>query len=183
MVSLETILQQRPAWRAAGRRVVFTNGAFDLLHVGHTRYLQAARALGDLLIVGLNSDISVRGYKGPDRPLLPAAERAELLAALGCVDYVVIFDDPTATRLVEAIAPDVYVKGGDYDDSEAGAAGKPLPEAEAARAAGGEVRIVPFVAGHSTTGLIERIRAGARVGAPEPLPRRLREPERGEMAD
>src|SRR3954471_18565886 len=100
--------------RSAGQKIVATNGCFDLLHVGHVRYLQAARALGDLLVVGLNSDTSVRGYKGPSRPLISADERAELLAALACVDYIVIFDEPTATGLVEALAPDVYVKGGDY---------------------------------------------------------------------
>jgi D-glycero-beta-D-manno-heptose 1-phosphate adenylyltransferase len=163
VVTLDTLVQLREEWRAAGRRVVFTNGAFDLLHVGHVRYLQAARALGDLLIVGLNDDASVRGYKGPTRPLVPAEERAELLAALACVDYVVLFSEPTATRLVAALEPDVYVKGGDYSASDAGNGGKPLPEAEAARAAGGEVVIVPFVPGRSTTGLIERIQRQARA--------------------
>src|SRR6476661_4029741 len=136
--------------RAAGQTVVFTNGAFDLLHVGHVRYLQAARALGDLLIVGLNDDASVRAYKGPTRPLVPEDERAEVLAALACVDYVVLFGDPTATRLVEAIRPDIYAKGGDYAAGDKGA-GKPLPEAAAARAGGGEVVIVPFVPGRSTS--------------------------------
>ncbi|MGI8586248.1 MAG: adenylyltransferase/cytidyltransferase family protein [Chloroflexia bacterium] len=176
VVSLEEILRRRAEWREAGKRVVFTNGAFDLLHVGHLRYLQAARGLGDLLIVGLNDDASVRTYKGPGRPLVPADERAELLAGLECVDYVLPFGDATATRLVEAIAPDVYVKGGDY-----AAGGKPLPEAEAARAAGGEVVIVPLVAGRSTTGLIDRIRASASRDA-EALDR-LGRSGRGEDAD
>lgn len=176
-MSLETLRRLRPEWRAAGQRVVFTNGAFDLLHVGHVRYLQAARALGDLLVVGLNSDASVRGYKGPSRPLISADERAELLAALACVDYIVIFDTPTATALVEALAPDVYVKGGDYGDGMA-VAGKPLPEADAARAAGGAVEIIPFVPGRSTSGLIERIQATSRHDL-----REARDTGRGETAD
>lgn len=163
VVTLDTLIPLREQWRAAGRRVVFTNGAFDLLHVGHVRYLQAARALGDLLIVGLNDDASVRGYKGPTRPLVPAEERAELLAALACVDHVVLFSEPTATRLVAALEPDVYVKGGDYSAGSNAPGGKPLPEAEAARATGGEVVIVPFVPGRSTTGLIERIQRQARA--------------------
>jgi rfaE bifunctional protein nucleotidyltransferase chain/domain len=156
IVDLDTIVRQRPGWRAAGRRVVLTNGAFDLLHVGHVRYLQAARARGDLLIVAVNDDASVRGYKGAGRPLVPAAERAELLAALACVDYVVLFGDATATCLVAAIQPDVYVKGGDYTRGE-------LPEAPIVEALGGEVRILPYLLHHSTTATIERIRelAGA----------------------
>jgi len=164
VVTLAELVRLRSAWRAAGRRVVFTNGAFDLLHVGHVRYLQAARQLGDLLIVGLNDDASVRGYKGPARPLVAADERAEILAALACVDYVVLFGEPTATRLVEALAPDVYAKGGDYR-AASGAAGKPLPEAAAARAGGGEVVIVPFVPGRSTSALIARIAAEAPAPA------------------
>jgi rfaE bifunctional protein nucleotidyltransferase chain/domain len=136
----------------AGLRVVFTNGAFDLLHSGHVRYLQAARALGDLLIVGLNSDISVQAYKDPRRPIVPGAERAELLTALECVDYVVPFDEPTAEHLVAALQPDIYVKGGDY-----GAGGKPLPEAAIVAGYGGQVRLIPMVEGRSTSALIARI--------------------------
>src|SRR5690606_6559395 len=111
----------------AGRRLVFTNGAFDLLHAGHVTYLQAARALGDLLVVGLNSDASVRGYKGPSRPLVPETQRGIVLAALRAVDYVTLFAAPTAEALVEALRPDIYVKGGDYAHP-AGGAGKDLPE-------------------------------------------------------
>ncbi len=139
----------------AGMRVVFTNGAFDLLHVGHLRYLQAARALGHMLIVGLNSDASVKTHKDPRRPIVPGAERAELLAALECVDYIVPFDEPTAEHLVATLKPDIYAKGGDYDAS----GGKPLPEAAIVAEYGGEVRILPLVAGRSTTTLIERILA------------------------
>jgi D-beta-D-heptose 7-phosphate kinase/D-beta-D-heptose 1-phosphate adenosyltransferase len=132
--------------------VVFTNGTFDVLHVGHVRYLQEARHLGDMLVVGINSDASVRGYKGAGRPVVPQDERAEIVAALRCVDYVTIFDEPTATHLVEALHPDVYVKGGDYSPGA-----KPLPEAEAVLSYGGEVKIIPFVQGHSASDLIQRV--------------------------
>lgn len=145
-------------WRAYGKRIVFTNGTFDVLHVGHVRYLEAARDLGDILVVGLNSDSSVRGYKGPGRPVVPQDERAEIISALRCVDYVTIFDEPTATHLIEALQPEIYVKGGDYT----GAGGKPLPEAEAVSAYGGETHIIPYVAGHSASELIEKMRERGR---------------------
>jgi rfaE bifunctional protein nucleotidyltransferase chain/domain len=109
--------------------------------------------MGDILVVGINSDASARGYKGPNRPVVPQDERAEIVAALRCVDYVTIFDEPTAAGLVRALHPDIYVKGGDYDGS------KPLPEAEAVRSYGGEVQIVPFVPGHSASRLIEEMRS------------------------
>jgi rfaE bifunctional protein nucleotidyltransferase chain/domain len=139
-----------------GRRVVLTNGVFDLLHVGHLRYLQAARALGDLLIVGVNSDASTRALKGPARPIVPEDERAELLAGLACVDAVVVFPEPTAIGLVETIRPDIWVKGGDYGSLDE--ALPRLPEAMAVRLLGGEVRLLPFVEDRSTTLLVERIR-------------------------
>lgn len=151
-MSLEELVDLRGAWRGAGLRVVLTNGTFDLLHIGHVRYLEGARELGDVLVVGINSDGSVRGYKGPGRPVVPEGERAEIVSALRCVDYAVIFGEPTATALVEALQPEVYAKGGDY-----GAGGKELPEAEAVRAYGGEVRIVEFVEGHSASELIRRV--------------------------
>src|SRR5205085_10161395 len=112
VLSLSELLEMRPGWRGAGLRVVLTNGTFDILHVGHVRYLEAARALGDVLVVGINSDESVRGYKGPGRPVVPQDERAEIVAALRCVNYVTIFDEPTAVRLVETLQPEIYVKGG-----------------------------------------------------------------------
>ena len=114
VVSLETLAGLREQWRAEGKRLVLTNGTFDLLHVGHVRYLQAARELGDVLVVGINSDDSVRGYKGPGRPVVPQDERAEIVAALRCVDYATIFNEPTATHLAETLQPDIYAKGGDY---------------------------------------------------------------------
>jgi D-glycero-beta-D-manno-heptose 1-phosphate adenylyltransferase len=147
--------------RRAGCRIVFTNGVFDLLHVGHLRYLRAARALGDLLIVGVNDDASTARLKGPARPLVPQEERAELLAALEPVGLVVLFDEDTAAALVAVIQPDVYVKGGDYAAAP-GVAGKPLTEAALVHAYGGEVQVIPLETGCSTTNLVERIVARYR---------------------
>ena len=136
--------------RKKGRRVVFTNGCFDLLHLGHVKYLQKARAFGDLLILGLNSDASVRRLKGEKRPLIGEEERAHLLAALDCVDYVVIFDEDTPLQLIESLQPLVLVKGGDY--SLEGVVGKDLVESY-----GGRVELVEFVEGRSTSSIIEQI--------------------------
>lgn len=150
--------------RAERKRVVFTNGHFDLLHIGHLRYLQAAATFGDVLIVGLNDDASTTRRKGPSRPILPEAERAELVAGLACVDYATIFHDDTAERAIAVLRPDIYVKGGDYavNDTELAAGKLPLPEAKLVRAYGGEVRTIPLVPGASTTEIerriIERIR-------------------------
>jgi rfaE bifunctional protein nucleotidyltransferase chain/domain len=137
--------------RAAGKTVVFTNGVFDLLHVGHLRYLQQARALGDTLIVGLNSDRSVREVKGAGRPITPQHERAEILEALACVDAVVVFDEPTPHELIAALAPDVLVKGADW-------AADAIVGRDTVEARGGRVVRIPLEAGHSTSGLVERIR-------------------------
>lgn len=150
VIALDALLAALTRRREDGSRVALTNGSFDLFHVGHLRSLERARALADVLVVGLNSDASVRAYKSPDRPVLPQAERAELLAGLACVDYVVVFDEPTAERLVAAVRPDVYVKGADY-------AGKPIPEADVVQGYGGRVELVPLEAGRSTTGLLEDI--------------------------
>lgn len=140
--------------RAAGERVVLTNGCFDVLHVGHVRCLTQARSLGDRLIVGLNSDDSVRHLKGPDRPLNGEADRACVLVALSCVDYVTVFDEPTPRRLIELVRPDVYVKGGDYAD-------RGIPEEPLVTALGGRVEILDLVPGRSTTALLDRVRTGA----------------------
>jgi rfaE bifunctional protein nucleotidyltransferase chain/domain len=148
----------------AGERAVFTNGCFDLLHLGHVRYLQEARALGDFLIVALNSDGSVRVLKGPGRPLVPAEERAEILAALSCVDYVTIFEEATATALLTLLQPALYVKGGDYaatgnaPERESAPDPRRLPEAETVRAYGGSVHLIPYLPHHSTTELIATIK-------------------------
>jgi rfaE bifunctional protein nucleotidyltransferase chain/domain len=147
----------------AGQRLVLTNGNFDLLHVGHLRYLQAARGLGDCLIVGVNDDASVRQAKGPRRPIVPAAERAELIAGLACVDLVTIFGEPTASELVRLLRPDIYVKGGDYA-APGTTSGKPLPEAPDVQASGGQVVILPLTPGASATGLIERVLARGEAG-------------------
>ena len=156
--------------RAEGKRVVFTNGHFDLLHVGHTRYLQAARALGDVLVVGINDDASTRRRKGPGRPIVPAEERAELLAALACVDYATVFPGDTAEEAVRRLRPDIYVKGGDYalDATELAAGKQPLPEAAIVRAYGGQVVTVPLTPSRSTTELVRRILATAGPGSGEP---------------
>jgi rfaE bifunctional protein nucleotidyltransferase chain/domain len=153
-VDIETLLRLRAEWRAAGKTVVCTNGVFDLLHYGHLQYLDATRALGNVLVVGLNSDASTRRYKGPSRPLVPEHERAALLLALEPVDQVVIFDEPTAEALVAALRPEIYCKGGDYAPEHA----KALPEAAIVQAYGGEVRLIPYLPGHSTSELIRLIR-------------------------
>lgn len=145
-----------PAWRAAlrasGRRLVVTNGCFDLLHAGHVSYLEAARAQGDALLIGLNGDDSVRQLKGPTRPLNTEADRARVIAALGCVDGVCIFPEMRATAFLERAQPDIYVKGGDYtlDTIDQN-------ERRAVEGAGGRIAFIPFVPGKSTTGLVERI--------------------------
>ncbi|HEX2172384.1 MAG TPA: D-glycero-beta-D-manno-heptose 1-phosphate adenylyltransferase [Dehalococcoidia bacterium] len=153
--SLPELRSIRERLRAGGRLVVFTNGCFDLIHSGHVRYLAAARALGDHLIVGLNSDDSVRRLKGAGRPILPAEDRADILAALRAVDYVVVFDDDTAEPLVAALQPDIYVKGGDYRAGTDG--GKPLPEAAIVARYGGRVELVDLHAGRSTTDIIRTV--------------------------
>jgi len=137
-----------------GRRVVFTNGCFDLLHPGHILSLEHARSLGDALVVGLNSDASVRQLKGDARPVTPARERAEILAALECVDGVLIFDDLTPQRVIAALLPDVLVKGGDWP-------GDKIVGREEVEAAGGRVVSAPVVAGYSTTEILKKIRDGA----------------------
>lgn len=172
--------------RAAGERAVFTNGGFDLLHIGHVRYLQRARALGDLLVVGINSDASLRRLKGPGRPLVPEAERAEVVAALACVDYVTIFDEPVASQLIALLRPEVYAKGGDYaappvgersprdvlisrEELRALLAGEAtplpglsdlarrLPEAPVAAENCELLALLAYLPEHSTTALIDRI--------------------------
>jgi D-glycero-beta-D-manno-heptose 1-phosphate adenylyltransferase len=135
------------------KRIVFTNGCFDLMHIGHTRYLQAAKALGDLLVVGVNSDVSVRSLnKAPDRPIVGEAQRAEVVGALACVDYVVIFPEPDPLNLITALQPDVLVKGGDWSVDR-------IIGREVVEGRGGTVKTIPLVPGMSTTALIQRIRS------------------------
>ena len=151
ILSIDEMLAERERLRAAGARLVFTNGVFDLLHLGHVRYLAQARALGDALVVAINSDRTVRELKGPGRPVFDQAERAEILAALRHVDYVVVFDDISPRSLIRELLPDVLVKGGDYQLDE-------IHGREEVEAAGGEVISLPFVPGASTTVLIERMK-------------------------
>ena len=146
----EAILQFGPGKRN-GRRVVFTNGCFDLLHPGHIETLEKARNLGDALLVGVNSDRSVREMKGAGRPILPERERAEILAALECVDGVVIFDKPTPQEIITLLLPDVLVKGGDWASDQ-------IVGREEVEAAGGKVVSIPVLAGYSTTAILEKIR-------------------------
>jgi D-beta-D-heptose 7-phosphate kinase/D-beta-D-heptose 1-phosphate adenosyltransferase len=148
---LERLRVERAGWRRAGRRVVLTNGCFDLLHPGHLALLEAARAEGDLLIVAINGDASVRALKGPGRPVVDEAERAETLLALEAVDRVVVYDEPTPLAVVQALAPDVLVKGADW-------AADAIVGREQVEAAGGRVVRAALVAGRSTTALLARIR-------------------------
>ncbi len=136
--------------KAKGKRIVFTNGCFDLLHVGHIRYLEEAKTLGDILIVGVNSDASVRKLKGPKRPVLPVEDRTEILSGLGCVDYITVFDELDPLALITSLQPNILVKGGDWTKEQT--VGKEVVERS-----GGEVVIIPFVQGASTSSLIETI--------------------------
>jgi rfaE bifunctional protein nucleotidyltransferase chain/domain len=149
---LETIVARA---RCRGERIVLCNGCFDLLHVGHVRYLEGARSVGDVVVVAVNGDASVALLKGPGRPIQGAAERSEIVAALAAVDYVVVFDATTVDELIRRLRPDVHAKGTDYTPDT-------VPERATVRAAGGDVRIVGDSKGHSTRDLIERVRAGSR---------------------
>lgn len=150
-LQLDEAAAQRTILRRTGKKLVFTNGHFDLLHVGHLDYLEKARALGDALYVGINGDASTTRLKGPGRPLVPAVERARLLAALAPVDVVVIFEDDTARHVIEVLKPDIYAKGGDY-------VAKLLPERPTVEAYGGSVCLIEYLPDHSTSDLIARIR-------------------------
>ena len=148
--ALAPLLEER---RQQGHRIVFTNGCFDLMHIGHTRYLQAARNLGDLLVVGVNSDESVRALdKGDDRPIVPEVQRAEVLAALASVDYVTIFHEPDPGPLIATLQPDILVKGGDWPIDR-------IVGRDTVEARGGRVQTIPLVPGVSTTTLVQRIRS------------------------
>ena len=137
-------------WRVKGEKIVFTNGCFDLVHLGHISYLEEARSLGDRLVIGLNTDRSVQQLKGPRRPVLNENDRARLLAALECTDLIVLFEEETPYELIKALVPDILIKGGDYEPDT-------IVGADVVRENGGEVRVLPFVSGYSTTSLIKRI--------------------------
>ena len=155
VLTIEALTDKRERLRRAGKRVVFTNGCFDLLHPGHVRYLTEARALGDALVVGLNSDRSVRLLKGAGRPILKESERAEVLAALEAVDYVVVFDEDTPQELIALLLPDVLAKGGDWPLDQ-------IVGREEVEAAGGKVVSLPYVEGSSTSDIIQKILLGDR---------------------
>ena len=157
VVSMNELPARVKEIRAGGKKVVATNGCFDLLHAGHVRYLKAARALGDILVVGLNGNVSVRELKGEGRPLNDEKDRAEVLAALESVDLVTIFPELRATRFLEAVTPDIYVKGGDYNSNTLNA-----DERAALEKVGAKIDIVPFEKGYSTTGIIEKLRGMAK---------------------
>jgi len=156
VLTLEQAILRFGPGKRNGRRVVFTNGCFDLLHPGHIRSLELARAMGDALIVGLNSDASVRQVKGEGRPIIPELERAEILAALESVDAVVIFDDLTPREVIARLLPDILVKGGDWP-------GVQIVGREEVEAAGGRVVSIPVVPGYSTSAILQKIREGARA--------------------
>lgn len=150
LVSLKKLASEVRRLRRKGKRIVFTNGCFDIIHAGHVRYLTKARSLGDALVVGLNSDSSVRAIKGPSRPIVPEKERAEVMSALSCVDYVVLFSGPTPIKLIEALRPDVLAKGADW-------AAKDIVGGDIVRKGGGRIARVRLVKGKSTTNIIKRI--------------------------
>ncbi len=151
LLDLQEARTEAERLRAAGKKIVLANGAFDPLHVGHVRFLRAARGCGDALFVAVNSDSSVRGLKGPGRPVMPAEERAEIVCAIEGVEYAVVFDEPTVERVVRALRPHVHAKGTDYTADS-------VPEAELVRSLGGEVRIVGDPKGHDSSALIDKIR-------------------------
>ncbi len=156
ILALPDLQEERARLRQAGRLVVFTNGCFDLVHPGHIRYLDQARKLGDVLIVALNSDRAVAELKGSGRPILNEAERSEVIAALGSVDYVTVFEDISPLNTIKALMPDILVKGADWGVDE-------IMGGDEDAAAGGKVRTIPFVEGLSTSGLIERIRGRSKT--------------------
>jgi rfaE bifunctional protein nucleotidyltransferase chain/domain len=154
--TLDDLVALRAVWFDSGKTVVWTNGCFDLLHVGHIRSFRDAKALGDILIVGINSDASVRALKGDSRPIVNQTDRAELIAALEMVDYVAIFDEPTPVAALSRLRPDIHCKGAEYADGA-----RPVPEREIVLSYGGQIRFLPFHPGRSTTELVERIAKAA----------------------
>ncbi len=152
VVRLSEVVEQRERWRGEGKTVALANGVFDLIHVGHVRYLEGAKELADYLVVAVNSDASTRAYKGPGRPHIPEGERAEMVAALACTDRVVVFDEPNVRNIIRALKPDVHVKGTDYTPDT-------IPEADEVKAYGGRVAVAGDPKNHSTTELAKRLQA------------------------
>ncbi len=150
IIELDALIRQRNEFKSEGRKVVFSNGCFDILHRGHVEYLQAAKELGDILIIGLNSDASIRRIKGEKRPIVPQEDRAIILSSLSCVDYVIIFDDDTPKKLIEALIPDILIKGSDW-------AIENIVGGEIVLENGGEVKTITLTKGRATSNVIERI--------------------------
>jgi rfaE bifunctional protein nucleotidyltransferase chain/domain len=150
ILSRDELKKEIEKLKGAGKKIIFTNGCFDILHTGHTRYLREARKLGDILVVGINSDTSVRAIKGPQRPIVPQAERADIMASLESVDFVTLFDETTPLELIECLKPHTIVKGGDWT-------GENIVGGEAVRKWGGTVAVIPEIKGASTTNIIEKI--------------------------
>jgi D-glycero-beta-D-manno-heptose 1-phosphate adenylyltransferase len=155
--TLDELIVLRARWKAEGKKVVWTNGCFDLVHAGHIRSLRDAKALGDVLIVGINSDRSVRAIKGTGRPVVPQSDRADLLAALECVDYVTVFDDADPRAILAGLRPDIHCKGAEYADGA-----RPFPERETVIEYGGDIKFLKFHPGFSTSAVIERIQSLAK---------------------
>ncbi len=158
ILSREDCIRRCSELRASGKRIVFTNGCFDILHHGHVSYLEEAATFGDILVVGVNSDSSISRLKGPLRPVVPEDDRASIIAALRAVSIATIFSEDTPFELIQAIRPDVLIKGGDYDP-EAADGPRYIVGSDVVRSAGGEVRVINLIAGRSTTGIIERVLA------------------------
>ena len=161
--TIDALAAMRAEWKRMGKTVVWTNGCFDLLHAGHVRSLRAAKALGDILIIGLNSDAGIRAIKGPLRPLVPEQDRLEIVAALEPVDYVTLFDESEPSAVLARIQPDIHCKGEDY----APGTGRPVPERDIVLAYGGRIEFLPLLEGHSTTQLLERILASSNDASSE----------------
>jgi rfaE bifunctional protein nucleotidyltransferase chain/domain len=156
LLTLDELTALRPSWKTQGKTVVWTNGCFDLLHAGHVRSFRDAKALGDILVVGINSDASVKAIRGDLRPIVHEEDRAEIVAALEAVDYVTIFGEPDPVHALSCIRPDIHCKGAEYASGN-----RPMPERDLVLSYGGEIRFLPLYRGRSTTGLIERICAAA----------------------
>ena len=150
ILDLKELTKVIEAHKADGRKIVFTNGCFDIIHAGHVRYLRDAKALGDILVVAMNSDSSIREIKGPKRPITPQTERADVLSELSAIDYVTVFDDPTPLKVIETVKPDILVKGEDWKEGE-------IVGADVVKAAGGRVVRIKMIKGVSTTTIIKRI--------------------------
>ena len=155
IINLTELAELVSVLKKKGKKIVWTNGCFDILHAGHIQLLEQAKSFGDILIVGLNTDDSIKRLKGPERPITPENERVQVISALSPVDYIVLFEEDTPCNVISILMPDIHVKGGDYDSSDY----EKMPEAKIIKEYGGEVKIIPLVEGHSTTNIIKKIKS------------------------